>query len=383
MTPVKLPRILCVDDEPRVLESLALSLRREFEVHVAPSGEDALRMLGEQSYELICSDMRMPRMNGAVLLHRVMQKYPNITRILLTGEPGRDAAADAVNEGQIFRFLTKPCSSEKMKAALDAGIAHHRLMNAERVLLQETLVGCIKALTDVLAITNPVAFGRASRVKRLAVEFANHLGHKGFWQLEAASMLSQLGYLSLPVELVEKVYYGQPLTTDEKVLVSGVPEVANNLLGNIPRLEPVLQILAALNNPLDSRSQSTVGAKILAVVLDFDSLTAQGQSADSAIEQLKNSDRRHDAPLVDKLGEHLGAGKGTEEIRHMPLRTIMPGMVLMDDLRNEHGILLVPRGFEVSDSFVARMRNFGSKMLHEEVRVMIRHGLPLPKLDTA
>jgi response regulator RpfG family c-di-GMP phosphodiesterase len=378
MTPAKLPRILCVDDEPRVLDSLVLTLRRDYEVHIAASGDEALKLLADNhNFALICSDMRMPGMTGAVLLNRVMQLYPEVTRILLTGEPGRDAAVNAVNEGQIFRFLTKPCPTDKLKSAIDAGISHHLLVSAERVLLQETLIGCIKALIDVLAITNPVAFGRASRVKRLAMEFAGDLGCRGFWQLEAAAMLSQLGYLSLPVELVEKLYYGEVLSPDEKVLASGVPEVANKLLGHIPRLEPVMQILAALNSPNDAKlSQGTInlGAKILSLVLDYDSLVAQGLSADSAIDQLKRRDKKHDTSMVEKLGARLGASSaGGEEVRHVPLRLVTPGMIFMDDLRSEFGVLLVPRGFEASESFVSRMRNFGSKLLGEDVRVMTRH----------
>jgi len=240
-----LPRILCVDDEPRVLDSLTLTLRREYEVHIAASGEAALGILKKSGpFAVICTDMRMPVMSGAVLLKTVMQQYPETTRILLTGEPGRDAAVDAVNEGQIFRFLTKPCAPEQLKAALAAAVKHHHLVSSERVLLQETLIGCIKALIDVLAITNPVAFGRASRVKRTAIEFAESLGYKNFWQLEAAAMLSQLGYLSLSVGLAEKLYYGQRLTTEEQQLADAVPQVAQRLLSHIPRLEPVLQILA-------------------------------------------------------------------------------------------------------------------------------------------
>jgi DNA-binding NtrC family response regulator len=197
------PMVLCVDDEARVVEGLALHLRKDYYVHTALGGEEGLTKLKELGgVAVVISDMRMPGMDGATFLKRVMRQYPDATRILLTGETGRDAAVQAVNEGQIFRFLTKPCPPEQLKIALEAAVVQHRLHHAERVLLQETLIGCIKALIDVLAITNPVAFGRASRLKRLVMEFAEALNCKGFWQLEAATMLSQIGYMSLPVELV-------------------------------------------------------------------------------------------------------------------------------------------------------------------------------------
>lgn len=236
MTDESLPRVLCVDDEPLVLEGLALHLRRRFQLLLAGSGEQALEKLRSVGgVTVVISDMRMPGMNGAVLLAKVRTLYPDAIRILLTGEPGRDTVVSAVNSGQIFRFLTKPCPPDELIATVQAAVEQHRLITSERILLQETLIGCIHSLVDVLALTNPVAFGRASRLRRQAMAFAGHLGWaQGFWQLEAAAMLSQIGYLSLPTELVEKVYYGERLTPEEQILNEGVPEVASKLLRHVP-----------------------------------------------------------------------------------------------------------------------------------------------------
>ena len=377
MTRENLAKVLCVDDESHVVESLALHLRRDYEVHTAVSGEQALAKLKELGpVAVIVSDMRMPGLNGAALLNRVMKSYPDTTRILLTGEPGRDAAISAVNDGQIYRFLTKPCPPDRLKAAVEAGVVQYRLATAERLLLQETLIGCIQALVDVLAITNPVAFGRASRIKRLAMEFADELGCKGFWQLEAAAMLSQLGYLSLPVELVEKLYYGERLTPEEKVLASGVAEVAHKLLGHIPRLEPVLQILAATNAAREQvvkLHDGTIGlgAQILSLSLDYDSLIAQGNDMNVAIETLRTRGGIYDAKLIERFATRIGARAGLNVIREMPLRVVQPGMTLMHDLRTPLGTLLVPRGFEVTETFLQRIANFGPGILAEKVQVLV------------
>ena len=208
-----LPRVLCVDDEAHVVEALVLLLRKDYEVHTALGGSEALKVLKQiGGAAVVVSDMRMPGMDGALLLHTVMGFYPDTARILLTGEPGRDAAVAAVNKAHIFRFLTKPCPPDQLRAAVEAGVMQHRLVKAERSILKETLLGCVKALIDVLAITNPIAFGRASRLKRLSVEFADALNFRDYWQLEAAAMLSQIGYLSLPPMLVEKLYNGERIT---------------------------------------------------------------------------------------------------------------------------------------------------------------------------
>jgi hypothetical protein len=211
----------------------------------------------------------------------------------------------------------------------------------------------------------------------MAVEFSESLGFAGFWQLEAAAMLSQLGYLSLPVELVEKLYYGKRLTQEEQTLAEGVPQVARQLLGQIPRLEPVLHILETVG----ARSRTArswpegnigVGAQILAIVLEYDSLIAQGQSMEVAIQTLRAQKDAYDPELLQKFAEHFGASSNDGEVCQVPLRLVRPGMTMMQDVRTEVGTLLVPRGFEVSESFIQRMRNFGPIILGEKVTVLVR-----------
>jgi response regulator RpfG family c-di-GMP phosphodiesterase len=374
-------QILCVDDEARVVEGLALHLRKDFQVHTALNGDEGLKKLKEiGGAAVVVSDMRMPGMDGATFLKRVMRAYPDATRILLTGETGRDAAVLAVNEGQIFRFLTKPCPPEQLRSAIDAGVIQYRLLNAERLLMQETVIGCIQALTDVLAITNPVAFGRASRLKRVATQFAESMGAVGYWQLEAATMLSQLGYISLPIELVEKLYYGERLTPEEQTLAEGVPLVATKLLEHIPRLEPVLQVLNAVrasDEELKKLGDGTIGlaARIMLLTIDHDALVAQGHNSELAVQTLRAKASRYGEQLIEKFAKFMGAGSGTNEIREIPVRLIQPGMTIMEDLRTHMGTLLVPRGFEVSETFLERLKNFGTTILSEKVKVLI----PSPK----
>jgi CheY-like chemotaxis protein len=371
MTSQELPSILCVDDEPRVVDGLALHLRRNFQVLTAHGGQSALQLIKEKGAPaVIVSDMRMPGMDGATLLKHVKNLYPETTRILLTGETGRDAAVSAVNEGQIFRFLTKPCPPDQLRAAIDAAVTQHQLMRAERVLLQETLIGCIKALVDVLALTNPVAFGRATRVTRLATDLAGAQGTSGFWQLEAAAMVSQLGFVSLPVELAEKLYYGKRLTTEEKTLVDAAPAVAQKLLGHIPRLEPVLEILAASSAKSEgSEGMVKQGAAILRLVQEYDAHLAQGLTARAAVDAIRAQTSRHGSALIEALESMVGAGPDNDQVSEVFLGRVAPGMVFVDDVRTSVGALLVPKGFEVTETFLERLRNFGPSILQERVRI--------------
>src|SRR5205823_11426086 len=128
-------------------------LRRRFDVASATSGADGLAALEKATgaVAVVISDMRMPAMNGAAFLAQVRQRWPDTVRMLLTGQSEIEAAIAAVNEGQIFRFLSKPCPADQLLAAVMAAVAQHDLITAERVLLEQTLHGSIKTLTEILS----------------------------------------------------------------------------------------------------------------------------------------------------------------------------------------------------------------------------------------
>src|SRR5579862_1975913 len=113
-------RILFVDDERRVLEGLQRMLRphrSQWHMRFANSGQEALAMLEEGSYDVIVSDMRMPGMDGAQLLETVRERYPGMIRIVLSGHSDVEAALRAVPVAH--QFLAKPCDAEKLQAAID------------------------------------------------------------------------------------------------------------------------------------------------------------------------------------------------------------------------------------------------------------------------
>jgi response regulator RpfG family c-di-GMP phosphodiesterase len=372
------PRILCVDDEPHVVEGLALVLRREYEVHTASTAEDALKKLRDVAdLAVVVSDMRMPKLDGAAFLHQAVLRRPEAARILLTGQADRDEAIRAVNQGQIFRFLTKPCPPEELKAAIGAGVIQHRLINAERSVLQETLLGCIQALMEVLAIANPIAFGRAGQIKRRAMELAARLGTPDFWQLEAAASLSQLGYAALPPALLDKVYHGSTLTPEEQAKVETVPDMANKLLEHIPRLEPVIQILAALkwsDTQVAALGDGTIGlgTRILCLILEYDALSARGLSHDAVCDQLRARTARFGPKLISELDACIATAEAREQSAELPVGHLMPGMVLLEELRTEAGALITPKGFQVTQTFLDRLANIAPELLVAKIRVRSR-----------
>src|SRR5690606_12811960 len=113
--------------------------------------------------------------------------------------------------------------------------------------------------------------------------------------------LSQLGYLSLPQELVEQYYAGMKLSAEEKAALQEVPKTARRLLGNIPRLETVLHILDALESPAEAQAKLpanvSLGARVLSLVLDYDMLLSQGNSEKDAVDTLKARGPRYDQAM--------------------------------------------------------------------------------------
>jgi CheY-like chemotaxis protein len=369
-----------VDDEPRVVEGLAQLLRREFDVKSVSTPADALQKVNElKDLAVVVSDMRMPGMDGATLLREVKLRRPDVTRILLTGEAGRDSAIRAVNEGQIFRFLTKPCPIEELKAAIEAGVVQHRLTLAERAVLQETLIGCIKALMEVLAMANPVAFGRAERIKRTTMKCAARFGCGEFWQLEAAALLSQLGYVTVPQALLEKMYAGESLSAAEQQKLDDVPDVSNALLEHIPRLEPVIQILTALkweDAAVARLGDGTIGlaTRILGAVIEYETQHASGKTREEIFVYMHGKKGRYGEKLLMQLDACVEETAGDPTVR-MPkereilLRDVMPGMTIRTELRNEGGVLLVPKNFEVTKKFIDRISTIAPELLLTRVSV--------------
>lgn len=380
MTPVARPHVLCVDDEPNVLEGLALNLRRRFDVVTATSGAAGLEALErDKTIAVVVSDMRMPGMDGAEFLRRAREALPDTARILLTGQADLDSAIAAVNDGQVFRFLTKPCAPATLIAAIQGGAELHRLIQAERVLLEQTLHGSIKTLIDVLALTNPVSFGRATRIKKLVSDLASQLELRERWQVEVAAMVSQLGCITLPQETVEKVYYGRDVTEAEQQMVARVPAVTEQLLANIPRLEAVREIIHLAGRPPRPRGAGPeptgvieVGSHLLRVASDFDSLEAQGVAATRAIDTLRGRAERYSDSVLAALASVRGTPSKAELIRELPVSALRAGMTLAEDVKLSSGTLLVARGYEITSGFIERVNNFRPGTVREPVRVVVQ-----------
>jgi DNA-binding NtrC family response regulator len=129
--------ILLVDDEPEILFSLRGLLRREFDLHTANSGAEALEVMHRQPIHVIMTDQRMPEMTGVELLQRARGESPEAIRIVFTGYADIKAVIDAINQGQIYRYLTKPWDPDELLALLHQACDHHDRLAERRRLLAD------------------------------------------------------------------------------------------------------------------------------------------------------------------------------------------------------------------------------------------------------
>jgi CheY-like chemotaxis protein len=368
-------RILCVDDEPAVLDGLSLHLGRRYELLTANSGSQALRLLeSESGVAVVISDMRMPAMDGATFLSKARRLAPDAVRMLLTGETDRDSAVAAINDGQIFRFLTKPTPPTVLLNAVEAALDQHRLITAERVLLEQTLVGSMKTLSDILALTSPVTFGRSTRIRELVCTLAEKLGIERNWELETAAMLSELGCVSLPDATMARVHSGERISPDEQAMLTRANQLTEQLLSNIPRLETVRRIVAVavssgstsrsatLNQDTKARTIDRIGM-LIRLALEFDTLEVEGNSPAVAIDTIRGRGPRYEPAAMSALEALRCSDAVRQEVRELGIGELRPGMVFVEDVRLRNGVLLVARGYEVTPSFLARVRNHQTNVI--------------------
>jgi hypothetical protein len=219
------------------------------------------------------------------------------------------------------------------------------------------------------------------------MQLAERAGLPVSWELEAAALLSQIGYVSLPVELVEKAVNGEPLNPDEILLLGETPKVTQGILARIPRLENVASILAYANRPDPTKQprdpEVAANASVLMNVLEFDALTSRGEDAETAIATLRARFGLKNLSMLAHLAALQGTAESGPQLREIRLCDVTTGMILVDDLRTDLGTLLVSRGYEISQSFIDRMRNFGATLLHERVRVQVVRTSPAMAPATA
>jgi ActR/RegA family two-component response regulator len=358
------PRVLLVDDDPRLLDSLVRLHGRHFALTTACGGREGIQAIERDGpFALVVVDLQMPGIDGMQVLEHCQKASPDTVRIMLTGQADLAVAKQAVNEGQVFRFLTKPCSAEEFATAVEAGVRQHAMMQRERDVLDKTVRGTVQALIDVLSLVRPTAFARARRVQELARRLAAELGLRNPWLHETAALLSQVGVVAVPPRILERVERGELPAPDELDVLADHPLTAAEMLRSIPRLEGVAEILVqehSLRNGgprLRCSPEALIGGRLLHLALDLDEELAHVSADPSTVtERFRARESRYGAEILAAL-ERLDLGRTANPLETRFVQDLPDEWFLAEDLLADDGEVLLPRGQQVTRSVRARIDN--------------------------
>lgn len=374
-------KVLLVDDDVNILAAYKRVLRGKLELSVAESGKEALSVLKKSGpFAVIVSDYRMPEMDGIETLARARDMSPDTVRIMLTGQADMQAAIDAINQGNIFRFLTKPCPAEIFLKQVYAGIEQYRLINAERELLDQTLKGSIKVLVDILALVNPMAFSRLGLIRSLAKDLATQLEVKDIWKVELAALLSQIGCVTVPPQILQRAFRQDNLTPQETELFHSHPQIGCDLLKNIPRMEEVAEAINYQMKNFDGSGYppSSMGgedipvvSRILRVAGDFEVLISTSMPEMKAIRIMQEREGIYDPVILDALKAEVIKLEQEKTPVLYAIYELQPGMILAEDILDGNGLVLITKYQEITDVLITRLKNYARMgMIQEPIKVI-------------
>jgi len=418
--------LLFVDDEQNILSSLKRLFRSTgHKILTALSGAEALAILEKEEVDLIVSDMRMPEMDGAKLLSEVANKYPDMVRILLTGYADMDSTIRAVNEGHIYRYISKPWEDEDIKITVQKALeTKHLQAERDRLLaltnkqnaelkdlnqnletkvqqrteelrlahesLRKSYFSSIKTFSNLIELREGAVSGHSKRVAESAQKVATKLGldKEQVQQIFFAALLHDIGKICLSDELIKKPF--NSLAPIDKKAVAKHPVLGDALLMSFEPLHDAAKMIRSHHEYLDGSGYPDrlkgdaipLGAKILAVVNDYDALQNGGlvprrlQPDEARQYLISNRGRLYDTKVVDAFVGSDATGEAgpvsTPEAK-VDEKDLKVGMVLARDLVTKGGILVLSEGYILDEKLIEKIHKFCSSTgEHLDIRIAMK-----------
>lgn len=402
-------RLLCVDDEPNILSALRRLFRGAgYQIAVANSGAEGLQALEAEVFDLVISDMRMPEMDGSRFLEQVRARWPETIRILLTGYADIASTIDAINNGQIFRYISKPWNDndillivrhalerkelERAKAQLEALTLRQneelKTLNASLEVkvqarttelaganekLKSSFLTSIKVFANLIDLRENALAGHSRRVADLARKIANklELSPRDVQDVFVAALLHDIGKIGLPDALLARAV--TQMSGDDLGLYRKHPVKGEQSLMPLAELRGVAKLIRSHHERFDGQGYPDglaglaipVGARILAVVNDFDGLqigivgSRRLNPEDAKKLVVDGRGKRYDPQVVDAFLEITGSVE-KEHRNELAVTTaeLQPGMALARDLVSRSGALLLAADYLLDASLIRQIRDF-------------------------
>jgi len=403
--------VLFVDVEKNILGSLSRVFRKEgYGVMLAESGERGLDLLRHNSIAVVVSDQRMPGMGGVEFLKKARDASPDTVRMMLTGQADMADIAGAINEGGVYRYVTKPWDDEEIKLIIRAAVERYSLLaenrrlqqttmrqNAELYELNQTLEARVQDRTrrlresffafvalcaDIVELHDQLSGGRCKRVAVLSKALAREMGIEGdeLEALWAAALLHEVGLIGVPREVLEKTE-GE-LAESERALIRSNPVLSQEIIGKIDTLRQVGLIVRSHMENFDGSGypdglrgdEINYGSRILGICREYDRLMHARKpclkiEALAAIE--RGAGRRFHPDVVTAFlkfisgtndgDKHLpGQNNTTDNLAGVKVKIheMAPGMVLVKALSSGSGRLLVAKGTVLTEALIEKVLNF-------------------------
>ncbi len=410
--------ILFVDDEANILASLKRLFRPlGYRIFMAEGGAQGLEVMERETVDLVVSDMRMPEMNGAQFLEKVREKWPETVRILLTGYAEIGVTIDAINKGQIYRYISKPWEDNDITLIVKHALQQKMLerekrrleelthkqneelkdLNAhleEKVLartnelnqtmqfletahekLKKSFITSVRVFSNLIEMRNPSKAGHSSRVANLARTLAQNMG-MGSAEVQdtfIAGLLLDIGKIGLPDRLLDRPIHS--LSVDERTEVIKYPVKGEMALMALDQLHGAAKLIRNHRERFDgtgypdhlSGLSIPFGARILALAEDYDaalmgtSFVKPLKSTEASLLIQDGKGKRYDPAVVDAFLKELGVARpapdGTSELT---LRSgqLLPGMTLSRDLITHSGELLLSKGHVLKEQLIDQINGF-------------------------
>ena len=313
-------KIMIVDDEPANLRLLERLFRRDYQVITAPSGQEALQLLSQHDVALLITDQRMPGMTGIELLKRTAELRPHVVRIILTGYTDIGALVEAINCGQVYKYVTKPWSNDDLRLTVERALEHYEtnksryeLEQANRrlsVRLQEMTRAVVRAIADALDAKDEYVYGHARRVSGYATAIGRRmrLDVALLEEISLAALLHDIGKIGTPDSLLLKP---SSFTDEERACIQLHSERGARMLAGVPEMDEVAAIVRHHHERYDGSGypeglqgeQIPLASRIILVADAYDAMTSprpfrEACDHDYAVEQLKSGAGSHFDPEV-------------------------------------------------------------------------------------
>ena len=362
-------KILFVDDERSLLNGIERRLGDDFDIWTAESGAEGLETIQEQGpFAVIFTDMQMPRMNGVEFASQGQALAPDSTFVMLTGNQDQQTAVEAINRGNVFRFLNKPCDSEDLRKAIHDGIRQYELVTHEKELLNKTFVRSVSILTDVIEITQPDLIGRADQIGSKMEELCRALEIDNRWEYKLAARLSLVGLALLAKDKRDLVMNESHRSQNARLALEESMMITSRLISDTPRLGGIASLLSEQRKsegnltegePASENEVVQTGATLLRVATHWEFLAQQGLDASSIQDELTALMPELPGTLLDSVVNGQASEDSNVTYLDCHPTDLEPGMVVSRDIRSADGIVLVRSGRRLSQAMIQNLASYG------------------------